>query len=60
MAPEQVTGEEEVDFSVKVDTWGLGVVAYELMHGRTPFRWGTVKNLMYVSPKQKWQSRWES
>ena len=38
MAPEQVTGEEEVEFSLKVDTWGLGVVAYELMHRRTPFR----------------------
>ena len=44
MAPELVTGEEEVEFSLKVDTWGLGVVAYELMHCRTPFRQGTVEN----------------
>lgn len=38
MSPEQVTGGEEVDFSRKVDTWALGIVAYELLHFRTPFR----------------------
>ena len=40
MSPEQVQGEGRLDYSFKVDTWGLGVITYELIHDKTPFRLG--------------------
>ena len=45
MSPEQVESEEGLDYSPKVDTWGLGVVAYELLHDKMPFRLGIQKYL---------------
>ena len=46
MAPEQVASEGGLDYSLKVDTWGLGVIAYELLHDKMPFRLGFVKFLL--------------
>ena len=34
MAPEVVTGSQQSD---KTDIWSLGIMAYELFHGKTPF-----------------------
>lgn len=40
MSPEQVQAEGRLDYSLKVDTWGLGAITYELLHHKTPFRLG--------------------
>lgn len=40
MSPEQVEGEGLMLYSRKVDTWALGVIAYELLQDRMPFRLG--------------------
>eukprot|EP00904_Undaria_pinnatifida_P006673 jgi/Undpi1/3135/HiC_scaffold_15.g06509.m1 len=38
MSPEQVEGEGLMLYSPKVDTWGLGVIAFEMLHDTMPFR----------------------
>lgn len=38
MSPEQVAADGVLDYTTKVDTWGLGVIAYELLHDKMPFR----------------------
>ncbi|CAN0430806.1 unnamed protein product, partial [Laminaria digitata] len=38
MSPEQVGAEGTLDYTTKVDSWGLGVIAYELLHDKMPFR----------------------
>ena len=40
MSPQQVESEGRLDYSLKVDTWGLGVITYELIHDKMPFRLG--------------------
>lgn len=35
MAPETIT-EKEYDY--RIDIWQLGILLYELLHGRTPFK----------------------
>lgn len=38
MAPEMING---VGYDYRVDVWGLGVLLYEMVHGRTPFEGGS-------------------
>lgn len=50
MSPEQVGAEGTLDYSSKVDSWGLGVIAYELLHDKMPFRlvWLNILLLRFV------------
>ena len=42
MAPEIVTGAQQSD---KTDIWSLGIIAYEQMHGKTPFLANTAEEI---------------
>ena len=46
MSPQQVESEGRLNYSLKVDTWGLGVITYELIHNKTPFRLGRFNFLL--------------
>ena len=46
MSPEQVEGEGLMLYSPKVDTWGLGVIAFEMLHDTMPFRLRWLNSLM--------------
>ncbi len=54
MAPEQLSGESE-KIDVRTDVFGLGVVLYELLTGRTPYRTTSMAGLlrsMQLSPPE--------
>jgi serine/threonine protein kinase len=44
MAPEQASGEKELDR--RVDVWGLGATLYDLLVGRAPFQGTTALNIV--------------
>ncbi|MFC1853408.1 protein kinase, partial [candidate division CSSED10-310 bacterium] len=50
MAPEQIRG-EYVD--PRADLYALGCMLYELLSGQTPFRGGSIPEIMYAHLKQK-------
>ena len=60
MAPELIRHQK---YSEKVDVWGLGIITYQLLSGKTPFDGKNIKkinqNIIYKEikfPDKQWAS----
>ncbi len=52
MSPEIIC--EPHEYGIEVDMWSLGIVAFELLLGHTPFRGQVHKLVSYISPFEIW------